>query len=251
MPLPKIDLPIYELKLVSREKPIKFRPFLVKEEKLLLMTLQSGKEEDILKSIKQVINNCMLEEIDIDTLPIFDIEYLFLNVRARSVGEKVETYFVCRNVVGTKKNEMGEDEDDVCMHMMPVEINVLEIKPPIDDIPSKIFITNNIGIKLKFPTLENYRSIQNLMLDNETNNLFNMIYDCTEYVFDENGIYYSSETSKEEFSQFLESLTQEQFERIANFFEKLPTITHDFEHSCQKCNFKHNLHMEGLNDFFT
>jgi hypothetical protein len=146
---------------------------------------------------------------------------------------------------------MGEDEDDVCMHMMPVEINVLEIKPPIDDIPSKIFITNKIGIKLKFPTLENYRSIQNLMLDNETNNLFNMIYDCTEYVFDENGIYYSSETSKEEFSQFLESLTQEQFERIANFFEKLPTITHDFEHSCQKCNFKHNLHMEGLNDFFT
>lgn len=251
MPLPKIELPIYDLKLVSLEKPIKFRPFLVKEEKILLMALQAGKEEDILKAIKQVINNCIVGDVDIDSLPIFDIEYLFLNIRARSIGETVETFFVCRNVVGTKKNEQGEEEEDVCMHMMPVEVNVLNIKPPIDDLPSRINITNNIGIKLKYPTLENYKSVQNLVSNENAKDLFDMIYDCSEYIFDEQQVYYTNETTKEEFYQFLESLTQEQFDNITQFFEKLPTIKHDIEHACQKCGFNHNLHMEGLSDFFT
>jgi hypothetical protein len=251
MPLPKIDLPIFELKLVSESKPIKFRPFLVKEEKLLLMALQSGKEEDILKTIKQVVNNCLLEELDIDRIPIFDIEYLFLNIRARSVGEKVETFFVCRNVTGKKTNEDGIEEDDYCMHMMPVEVNILEIKPPIEDLPKKIHITKDIGIELKYPTLSSYKSIQEMALSEGTQEVFDMIYDCTEYVYDENEVYYMNETSKEEFFAFLESLTQEQFEKIINFFEKLPTVSYDVKHACQKCGHQHNLHMEGLNDFFT
>jgi hypothetical protein len=251
MPLPKIDLPIYELKLVSREKPIKFRPFLVKEEKLLLMTLQSGKEEDILKTIKQVINNCLLEDVDIDSLPIFDIEYLFLNVRARSVGEKVESFFVCKNIVEQKTNEDGTNEDIECGYMMPVEVNVLDIKPPIENISTKIKFNQTIGMELKFPTLETYKSIQGLTLSEDVNDLYNMIYDCCEYVFDGDEIYYTNETSKEEFIGFLEGLTQEQFERIVNFFESLPTISHDLVHNCQKCNFEHRLHMEGLSDFFT
>lgn len=251
MPLPKIDLPIFELKIVSQPKPIRFRPFLVKEEKLLLMALQSGKEEDVLKTIKQVINNCLLDEVDIDKIPIFDIEYLFLNIRARSVGEKVETYFVCRNVVGTKINDEGLEEDQYCMHMMPVQVNILDIKPPIEDLPTKVQITKDIGIQLKYPTLSTFKSIQQMALSEGSTEVFDMIYDCSEYVYDENEVNYIDETPKEEFYAFLESLTQEQFEKITDFFEKLPTIKHDVEHSCQKCQFKHNLHMEGLNDFFT
>lgn len=250
MPLPKIDLPIYELKLVSRETPIKFRPFFVKEEKLLLMALQNGKEEELLKTIKQVINNCLLENVDIDELPIFDIEYLFLNIRARSVGEKVESYFVCRNVVGKKNNEEGLEEEDICMHMMPVEVNLLDIKPPIDNIVSKIYITKDIGIQLKFPTLQNYKSINALTLSENANEIFDVIYDCCEYIFDENEIYYTKESTKEEFYNFIEGLTQEQFDNITGFFEQLPTIKHDVKHNCQKCNFEHNLHLEGLTDFF-
>ena len=100
MPLPKIDLPVFELKLVSLSNPVRFRPFLVKEEKLLLMALQDGDEETVFKTIKQIINNCLVDEVDIDKLPIFDIEYLFLNLRARSIGEKIETLFMCRNIVG-------------------------------------------------------------------------------------------------------------------------------------------------------
>ena len=251
MPLPKIDLPIFDLKLVSIPEPVKFRPFLVKEEKLLLMALQTSKEEDILKAIKQVVNNCLVSEISIESLPIFDIEYLFLNIRARSVGEKVENYFVCRNVVGKRVTEDGTEEDEVCMHMMPVEVNILDIKPPVDNVPSRIYVTKNVGVQMKFPTLSNYKSINELTLSENANEIFDIVYDCCEYVFDEKEVYYTKESSKEEFFTFIESLTQEQFDKITGFFEQLPTISHDVKHSCQKCGYNHDLHLEGLSDFFT
>jgi len=251
MPLPKIDLPVFELKLVSLPKPVKFRPFLVKEEKLLLMALQSGEEDTVFKTIKQIINNCLIDELDIDKLPIFDIEYLFLNLRAHSVGEKVETYFMCRNVVGTEKNEEGFDVEVECNHMMPVTINVTDIKPPIADLSPKVYINDKVGIVLKFPTLKTFKPVSDMVTADSNEKVFDMIYECAEYVFDENGMYYINESPKEEFVQFLESLTQEQFDRIIGFFENLPKINYDLEHDCQKCGYKHNLHLEGLTDFFT
>jgi T4 bacteriophage base plate protein len=250
MPLPKIDLPIFELKLVSLPKPVKFRPFLVKEEKLLLMALQSNDEDSIFKTIKQVINNCLVEDVDIDKLPIFDIEYLFLNVRARSVGEKVETVFICRNVVGKETNENGLEIDVECKHLMQVGINVLDIKPPNDDVPTKVYVTDKIGLQLRFPTLRSFKSIESVIANPDNSAVFDMIYDCTEYVFDENGMYYVKESAKEEFVSFLESLTQEQFDKIAAFFENLPKIQYDVDTKCTKCEFDHKLHLEGLNDFF-
>lgn len=251
MPLPKIDLPIFELKLVSVPKPVKFRPFLVKEEKLLLMALQTNEEETIFKTIKQIINNCLVDEVDIDTLPIFDIEYMFLNIRARSVGEEIETYFICRNVTGQEKNEEGVEVDVECKNMMPVNVNILNIKPPINDLPTKIYITDKIGIELKFPTLKTYKPVSDMVTSENNEKVFDMIYECADYVFDQNGMYYINETPKEEFIQFLESLTQEQFDKITMFFEKLPKMSYKTEHTCDKCGFQHNLIMEGLTDFFT
>lgn len=251
MPLPKIDLPIFELKLVSLPKPVKFRPFLVKEEKLLLMALQSGEEDSVFKTIKQIINNCLVDQIDIDSLPIFDIEYLFLNLRARSIGEKIETYFLCRNIVGTDKDEEGSDFDVECKNMMPVTINVLDIVPPIPDLSPKINITDKIGIVLRFPTLKTFRPISDMVTSESNEKVFDMIYECADYVFDENGMYYANESPKEEFIQFLESLTQEQFDRITGFFEQLPKISYDTVNTCNKCGFQHDIHMEGLTDFFT
>jgi len=251
MPLPKIDLPVFELKLVSVPKPVKFRPFLVKEEKLLLMALQSGEEDTIYKTIKQIINNCLVEELDVEKLPIFDVEYLFLNLRSRSIGEKIETYFICRNVTGTEKGEDGLDVEIECKHMMPISINVLDIKPPVADLSPRIYITDKIGIVLKFPTLKSFKPIADMVTAEGNEKVFDMIYECTDYVFDDNGMYYANESPKEEFVQFLESLTQEQFDKILAFFENLPKISHDTEHTCERCGFKHNLHMEGLTDFFT
>lgn len=250
MPLPKIDLPIYEVKLVSVEKPIKFRPFLVKEEKLLLMALQSNDEDAIMGAIRQVVNNCLLEDtLEIDKLPIFDLEYLFLNIRAHSVGEEIETYYLCRNKVMDKDEEGNEALVD-CAHMMAIKVNVLQIKPPVDDLPSRVMITNTIGIQLKYPSLKNFAPIKNMIEENENEAVFNLIYDCSEYVYDADGVYYTKETSREEFNNFLESLTQEQFDRITAFFENLPQITHDMVHACEKCGFVHEIHLEGLNDFF-
>lgn len=251
MPLPKIDLPIFELKLVSVPKPVKFRPFLVKEEKLLLMALQSAEEESITNTIKQIINNCLVDDLDIDKLPIFDIEYLFLNLRSRSIGEKIETYFICRNVVGKETNEEGLEVDVECKNMMPVAINVLDIKPPVTDVNPKIYITDKIGVVLKFPTLKSFKPISDMATTEGNAKVFDMIYECTDYVFDDAGMYYVNESPKEEFIQFLESLTQEQFDRITDFFENLPKIKYDTENVCEKCSFKHSLHMEGLTDFFT
>jgi len=251
MPLPKLDLPVFELKLVSLPNPVKFRPFLVKEEKLLLMALQSNEEDTIYKTIKQIINNCLVDNLDIDKLPIFDIEYLFLNLRSRSIGEKIETFFICRNVTGTEKNEEGIDVDVECKHMMPVSINVLDIKPPVTDLSPRIYITDKIGIVLKFPTLKSFKPITDMTNSTETEKVFDMIYECADYVFDENGMYYANESPKEEFVQFLDSLTQEQFDRILAFFENLPKISYDTKHTCERCGFNHNLHMEGLTDFFT
>jgi hypothetical protein len=251
MPLPKIDLPIYEVKLVSIPTPIKFRPFLVKEEKLLLMALQTNEEEAILSAIKQVVNNCLIDDtVDVDKLPIFDLEYLFLNVRARSVGEDIETFYLCRNKV-MDKNEQGEEVEVDCAFMMPIKVNILEVKPPIDDLPSKIMITDKIGIELKYPTLKSFAPIKNMMDGDDNESVFNMIYECSEYVYDADGLYYTKESSKQEFNEFLESLTQEQFDRIIGFFESLPEIKHDVKHTCEKCGFVHEIHLEGLNDFFT
>lgn len=251
MPLPKIDLPLFELKLVSMPKPIKFRPFLVKEEKLLLMALQTEEEQTILNTVKQVINNCLVDQIDIDSIPIFDIEYLFLNIRARSVGEVSETAFVCRNVTGIEVNENNEEFPVECNHLMHVKVNLLEVHPPINDLSTKIYFTKDIGIQLKFPTLETFRSIKGLLLSEDSQKIYDLIFDCTEYVFDKDNVYYSSESSIEEFGQFLESLTQEQFDRVLEFFNKLPTLKKQITHKCEKCSFEHELVLEGLNDFFT
>lgn len=251
MPLPKIDLPIFDLKLISQPNPIKFRPFLVKEEKLLLMALQSEDEQTILNTIKQVINNCLVNPLDIDSIPIFDIEYLFLNIRARSVGEVVDTAYVCRNVVSIEVDENGEENPIECKNLMNLKINLLEIQPPVDDIATKIYFTKGVGIQLKFPTLGSFKSIKNLLLSEDAEQIYELIFDCTEYVFDSDTVYYSHESSFEEFSAFLESLTQEQFDKILMFFNSLPTLKKEVQHTCEKCSFVHNLKLEGLSDFFT
>jgi|LakMenE18May11ns_1017448.scaffolds.fasta_scaffold9916787_3 hypothetical protein len=252
MPLPKIDLPLFEIKLASVPRVIQFRPFLVKEEKLLLMALQSEDEQTILKSIKQVVNNCLVENtLDIDSIPIFDIEYLFLNIRARSVGEIVDSAFVCKNVVGVDKDEQGEDMEVQCGNVMNVKVNILEIQPPTNNINTKLYFTKDVGIQLKFPSLGTFQSVKGLLMGEDLEQLYQFIFECTDYVFDENSVYYAKESSLQEFSQFLDSLTQEQFDKIIDFFKSLPTLKKDIKQICEKCNFEHDLTLEGLSDFFT
>jgi hypothetical protein len=250
MPLPKIDLPIHELKLISVKDPVKYRPFLVKEEKLLLMGLESNDEDNILSTIKQVINNCLITELNVDELPIFDIEYLFLNMRARSVGEVVDSFFICKNVTNSVQKEDGTIESVVCGHAMKVPVSLLDIKPPINDLPTRIPLSKTIGIELRYPNIDTFQSIRGLVEVFDNAELFELIYKCTKMIYDKNSVVTVDEFTKEELFEFLESLTQDQFDKIVTFFEKLPTIQYNAKATCEKCKFTHNLKMEGLRDFF-
>jgi hypothetical protein len=244
MPLPKIELPIYDLKLVSVPEPIKYRPFLVKEEKLLLLALQSNDESSIYNAIKQVVNNCILGDLDIEKIPIFDLEYLFLQLRAQSIGNVVESYYACKNRV------VNGEEESMCDHMMPISIDLLDVEPPIKDLPTRIALTNTMGVQMKFPTVKSMRSVKDVIESNDSDALYHLIYDCLDYAYDAEEIYYARETTYEEFKSFLETLTQPQFDRITIFFENMPNISYTTNHTCEKCGFVHKITMEGLVDFF-
>ena len=240
MALPKIDTPIYELDLPLSKKHIRFRPFLVKEQKNLLMAMESGEKDSIEKNIKQVLNNCTVtEDIDIDKLPVVDIEYYFLQLRARSVGELVENKYRCDNLVN----------ETPCGNIMETSVNLLEIQVTgIKEGNDIIQLTEKISIKLKYPEFSVLKRISNMT--NETDIAFGMIADSIEYVFDGEQMYYARETSQEEMIEFLESLNQQQFAKIEDFFTNLPKLEKKVEMKCSRCGFDHKFDVEGLESFF-
>lgn len=238
MALPKIDLPTYKLQLKTSDKEIRFRPFVVKEEKLLMMAVESNEFSGIMDAIKQVINNCVIDEIDIDDLPLFELEHLFLNIRARSVGESVELSYVCQNIVDNKK----------CGGEMMVGVDLLKVDLESPKIDPVLRLTDNIGIKLKFPTIEVSRTISNN--SGEIDIATKIIEQCTEYLFDDQQVYKVDEMQPGEFVEFIENLTQSQFEKIKSFFENLPSIKFDTSVKCGRCGKQHDIHLEGILDFF-
>lgn len=240
MALPKIDTPIYELELPLSKKQIKFRPFLVKEQKNLLMAMESGETESIEKNIKQVLTNCTLTEgVNIDKLPVLDVEYYFLQLRARSVGEVVENKYRCDNTV----------DDKVCGNIMETSLNILDIGiTGLKEGGDVIQLTEKISIKLKYPEFSVLKRISNMT--NEVDIAFNMIADSIEYVYNGEQMYYAKETSREELMEFLESLNQQQFSKIEDFFTNLPTLEKKIEMKCSRCGFEHKFDVEGLESFF-
>jgi hypothetical protein len=240
MALPKIDVPIYEIDLPLSKKRIRFRPFLVKEQRNLMMAMEADDKETIEKNIKQVLHNCTLtENIEIEKLPIVDIEYYFLNLRARSVGEVVESKYRCENVV----------DDSVCGNLMESKVNLLDIKVDMTDVPdSRIKLTNNISIGLKYPEFSIVE--RSSKFDNATDMAFDMIIESIDYIFDGEQYYYANETSPGELNEFIESLNQDQFAKIEAFFEKMPKLNKKIEMTCKKCKFHHTIEVEGLESFF-
>jgi len=240
MALPKIDAPVYDLILPLSKKKISYRPFLVKEQRNLMMAMESNEPETIEKNIKQVLHNCTLtEDLDIDSLPIVDVEYYFIQLRARSVGEVVENKYKCENVV----------EDTPCGNLMDANFNLLEIQVNQDpDTKDEIQLTDNIFIKLRYPTFSVLNSSKNI--DNATDLVFEMILDSIEHIFDGEQFFYAKESSKEELVEFVESLNTTQFGKIEEFFSNLPTLNKKIEMDCKKCGFHHIIDVEGLENFF-
>lgn len=239
MALPKIAVPEYEITLPVSKNKIKFRPFLVKEQKILLMAMESGESETIEGNIKQVLLNCLLTPLDIEKLPLVDIEYYFLNLRARSVGEIIESRYKCENVVN----------DVTCGNVMETNINVLDVEISLPEVKNDIIkITDTVGIKMKFPDYSVVRKLQKA--ESLTDIGFELILDCVEYIFDEDNLYYANETPRQELVAFIETLTKEQFEELEEFVDNMPKLKKQIQVKCSKCGFNHKIDVEGLDDFF-
>ena len=241
--LPKIDTPIYEVKLISTGKTVQFRPFLVKEQKLFLMNTENDDVEATIKVIRQVLKNCVLNDINIDDLPVFDLEYLFMHLRARSVSEVVNLKYRCNNVV---KDEKGEDKD--CGTINEISFNVLEIQPTITKSHTNKFqLTDKIGIVMKYPTFELMQKASGKE-DNEI--IMDLIYASIEQVYDEDTVYHMKDNTRDEIIEFVDNLQQKDLENIRKFFDTMPKLQKKVDYSCKKCNYQENITLEGVQSFF-
>lgn len=240
MALPKIDTPVYDLELPLSKKQIRFRPFLVKEQKNLMMAMEADDKETIERNIKQVLTNCTLTEgIVIENLPVIDVEFYFIQLRARSVGEIVENRYICTN----------EIEGTQCGHKMDAKFNLLEISVDIDPEAKDIIkITEAISIKLKYPEFSLVEKIKKK--ENAVEIAFEVVMDSIEYIFDGEQYHYASEVSRKELTDFIESLNQDQFGKLEEFFNNLPKLNKKIDLKCGKCGFDHAISMEGLESFF-
>lgn len=240
MALPKIDLPVYELDLPVSKKHIKFRPFLVKEQKNLLMAYEADDAETINNNIRQILTNCLLtEKLNIDDLPIVDVEFFFINLRARSVGEIVDARYRCNIVTDGKE----------CGNMMDTKVNILDINiKQNEDISDIIQLNNTISIKLGYPKLSMIKNAANT--DDAGDIALGMVADSIECIYDGEQCYYANESTREELLEFVGSLNQTQFSKIEQFFENLPKLDKTIEVKCSKCGFDHKIYFEGLESFF-
>lgn len=239
MAIPKIQLPLFKIFLVSLNKEINYRPFLVKEEKMLLMAAESNDPDYILNTTKQIVRNCIIDEnIDVESLPLFDFEYLFLMIRAKSMGEIVELKYICQNEVEGKK----------CKGNMIMNVDLTKVNIEVNIIDNNIKLTDSVGIKLKYPTIEISKVLNNNKEDLDT--FLNVIKECTEYLYDETQVYKPNDMTEGEFEEFIEKLSPEQLRRIQNFFYNAPTLKHTQQVNCSKCGKEHKIVLEGILDFF-
>lgn len=241
--LPKLDTPIFTIELPLTKKKLRYRSFLVKEEKILLMAIESQDEKQIMDSIKQVINNCCLDEIDVDALPIIDLEYFFINLRARSVSEVSDLQYKCNNKI---VDESGTEK--ICGNLVDMSINLLDIQPERDpEHSNKIEITNKMGVVMLYPSVKMMEEIKG---ETEVEQTMSIIVNCIDYIYDEERIYYRKDITDEEIVEFIESMNKQQFEKIQKFFNTIPKMKKTVHFECNKCGYKEDIVIEGMQNFF-
>ena len=239
MPLPKINTPTYELTLPSNGKKLKYRPFLVREEKILIMALETEDMKQITDAVLEILNCCIITKgVKIEDLPSFDIEYLFLNVRAKSVGEKVEVNLTCPD----------DNETSVA-----VNIDLDSIKVKKDKNHKKVVkLDDNLSLKLKYPTMDNF--INNNFESNEDvtdiKTTLKLITSCIDIIYNEEESWNGSDSTEKELIEFIEQLNTKQFQAIENFFSTMPKLTHSVKIKNPKTEVESTVVLEGLAAFF-
>lgn len=237
MALPKMNAPLYNVTVPSTKKEVKFRPFLVKEEKSLLLAQQSEDPKVMINTLKSIIENCIVDKIDIDKLAIFDYEYLFTQIRAKSVGELVELLFLCDTC-----------DDDKAKTQVNLDISKFEVEFP-EGHDTKISLFDDVGIMMKNPSLDTLDKLEKIK-DGDIDSIFDVVAECIESVYTTEEVFNTKDQTKQEVIEFLENLTQEQFKKIEGFFLTMPKLRQTVEYDCPVCNKHHVKTMEGLASFF-
>jgi len=237
MPLPKLKVPLFDVTIPSTNKDAKYRPFLVKEEKILLIAQQGGTKKEMFNALKQVINNCMTlidgTDVDVDSLTTFDLEYLFLKIRSKSVDNVVELKYI--------------DHEDEKTYEFKVSLDDIEIQHTPEH-TNKIKIDNDVGIIMKYPTAT--------MIDNVPEDISDadmsvyMIKECLDKIYDAEEVYLAKECNKQELEEFVDSLNVKTFENIQKFFETMPRLYHKIEYTNSKGTAR-TIELTTLDDFFT
>lgn len=255
MSLPKIDHPVYEITLSCSPKPIKYRPFLVKEQKLLMMASSSKDTKSLIETIKQLIRNCCIDEIDVDNLPIHDMEKLFLELRARSIGENVDVYFKCNATTPNDQTDADAtaSEEVPCGMIINVKIDLLkDVKVKENsNFSNTIMVNQNIGVKLKHPTIDHMEIFEKIEEADDPNLIDDLIASCIDVIFDNEQVYRAKDATKEELQEFINCLSADAYSKLENYIANSPTIQYVNSHSCPKCGSQHTINLEGIADFFT
>jgi len=237
MALPSVEVPRYELTLPSQDTKVQFRPFVVKEEKILLMAMESKDNNEIITATKEIINACTFEQLDVDKLPMFDVEYLLLQIRAKSVGEISKFKVICPDDKQTATD---------------VELDLSKIEVQVDDEHTNKVVVDekrNLGIVLNYPSLEITKAGFDVN-KTDVDTMFNVVTSCIDHIFEGEKTYPAKDSTKEELKLFLEELPQSTFLNIRKFFDTMPQLRHEVEVNNPKTNVKSKVIFKGLQDFF-
>ena len=236
MALPKLNTPTYELEVPSTDEKIKYRPFFVKEEKILLMAMESKDNAQIINAVKDIVKSCTFDKVYVSTMPMFDMEYIFLNIRAKSVGEISKLKILCPD---DKKTYASVDLD-----LTKVEVQVG------DDHTNKIELTDDMGLIMTYPTIDSFldSGIETIT----ANNMLDIIGSCVLQIYEKNGekVYQGKDQTKKELTEFIEQMNSGQFRKVQSFFDTMPKLTHTVKVKNPKTKKTSEVKLTGLNDFF-
>ena len=236
MALPKLTTPTFELEIPSTDEKVKYRPFLVKEEKILLMAMESGENKDIVQAVKDIVTECTFGKLKLGNMPMFDVEYLFLNIRAKSVGEISKLNLLC-------------PDDKKTYAKVEVDLNKVQVQVG-DDHTNKIELTDDMGIIMTYPTIDSFSEsgIQTI----NASNMLDIIGSSILQIYEEKGekVYEAKDQTKKELTEFIESMNTSQFQKIQLFFDSMPKLKHTVKVKNPKTKKESEIVLQGLNDFF-
>ena len=236
MALPKLTTPTYELEIPSTDEKIKYRPYLVKEEKILMMAMESKSSADITQAVKDIVLECTFNKVDISNMPMFDVEYIFLNVRAKSVGEVSKLKLLCPDDKKTYAD---------------VELDLNEVKVQVgEEHTNKIELGNGMGLIMKYPTIDSFN--ESGIRDINPSNMLEVIGTCILQIYEEDGkkVYDPKDQTQKELTEFIEQLNTKQFKDLQKFFETMPKLKHEITIKNPKTKKESKITLTGLNDFF-